>query len=461
MELKLPTLNSSKTKWIWFVVLTVQSTILMFDRISFSSILQDISKEICSKDGCDKKALGFITSFYFIVGTISSPIGGSLGDRISRKHLLIIGLCIWSGFIFLMTFMTEYWPFLLVNGMSAVGVLLFANITPTLIADLFEEEQLGWIYGIITSAVPFGAGLGILVPTAINKLTGHWRYSLRITPGITLLNAIIIFFLLSDPPRGYKGKEDEEEKEKEHPASFWSYIEYVTASVWSDIKYLISIKSYVLLVTGFAATNGFNSVIGYWGPSLFKASAEQNSSSPIAPSDVGLYLGMCMILGGAAGLGTSSISDYFQLFNHKYIPLLMSLPVMISLPFMIASCFIATTYIIPSYVLYGIFGFFTFIPIPFLQKAAMGIILPSKRVFGFSLLQMFNLAIGNASSPAIFGVILDYIKTKVLLFIYFNYFTLIFYFAGEDCKGVPAFIHTLFCSLCHWWNLLLPDADLF
>ena len=141
-----------------------------------------------------------------------------------------------------------------------------------------------------------------------------------------------------------------------------------------------------------------------------------------------------MILGGAAGLGTSSISDYFQLFNYKYIPLLMGLPVMTSLPFMIASCFIATIYIIPSYVLYGFYGFFTFIPVPFVQKAAMGIILPSKRVFGFSLLQMFYLAIANASSPAIFGVILDYIEAKVLLFFIFllNYFTLILYFVGDD-----------------------------
>ena len=134
MELKLPTLNPSWTKWIWFVVLTVQNTILMFDRVSFSSILQDIAGEICGKkpeDACDDKAMGFVNSFFFIVAIISSPIGGSLGDRISRKYLLIIGLCIWSGFVFLMTFMTEYWPFLIVKGISAVGVLLFSNITPS------------------------------------------------------------------------------------------------------------------------------------------------------------------------------------------------------------------------------------------------------------------------------------------------------------------------------------------
>ena len=99
---------------------------------------------------------------------------------------------------------------------------------------------------------------------------------------------------------------------------------------------------------------------------------------------------------------------------------------------MIASCFIATTYIIPSYVLYGIFAFFIFIPVAYLQKAAMGIILPSKRVFGFSLLQMFNLVIGNASSPAIFGVILDYIKTKVLLF--FIFFIKLFYSNTLFCR---------------------------
>ena len=133
---------------------------------------------------------------------VSSPIGGILGDRISRKYLMITGLCIWSGFVILMTFMTDYWPFVIVNGLSCAGVRMFSNMSTTIISSLFDKESLAMLYGFYFLSVPVGIGLGMIVPESVAEATGDWRTSLRITPGITLFCASIIFFLLNDPPKG-------------------------------------------------------------------------------------------------------------------------------------------------------------------------------------------------------------------------------------------------------------------
>ena len=150
MELILPTLNSSINKWIWFAVLTVQMTISLFERISFSPILEEMAKDLCPDDinGCDKKKMGFINSFYMIMAIVSSPIGGILGDRISKKYLMIIGLCIWSGFTFLMTFMTDYWPFLIVNGLSSAGVRVFMNLSSPIRAVSYTHLTLPTICSV-------------------------------------------------------------------------------------------------------------------------------------------------------------------------------------------------------------------------------------------------------------------------------------------------------------------------
>ena len=123
---------------------------------------------------------------------------------------MIIGLCIWSGFTFLMTFMTDYWPFLIVNGLSSAGVRVFMNLSSPIIGSLFDVEKLFLIYTIHYLSLPVGGGLGLIVPEAITNLSGDWRTSLRITPGITIFNAIIIFILLSDPPREDERIKDED-----------------------------------------------------------------------------------------------------------------------------------------------------------------------------------------------------------------------------------------------------------
>ena len=266
MELKQPTLNSTMTKWIWFAIIVIQFTISIFERTSYSTIFHEIRQDICHPT-CNTKELGFIDSFYFLMEVFAAPFVGYFGDRFNRKYLLIIGLCIWSGCVILMTFMTDYWPFLIVNGLSTIGIMFFNMMSPAIIADLFEKKKLGWIYGLYFLGVPIGLGLALIVPRAVIELTGDWRNGLRITPGITLLNAIIIFILLADPPRADKEKNDEEtaggdkgknnedsneadkgkaDKQKEAPLfSFKSFMQ-VMYDVWSDLKYLFSIKSYLL-----------------------------------------------------------------------------------------------------------------------------------------------------------------------------------------------------------------------
>ena len=70
---------------------------------------------------------------------------------------------------------------------------------------------------------------------------------------------------------------------------------------------------------------------------------------------------------------------------------------------------------------YAVFAFSGSIVQPLGEKVFMGIILPSKRVFGMSLKTMTGSTFGSAISPVIFGIIVDYINPtsdEVIFFIY-------------------------------------------
>ena len=153
----MPTLNSSTRKWIWFAIIVTARVSSMFERSSFSSILKEISSDLC-EDGCSKKQVGFIKTFYYIIVLLTSPVFGYLGDRFNRKYLMMAGFCIWGGFGFLMTFMYDYWPFVVTNGLSAVGMSIITNLGLIIFADVFDEKILPKIYSIYSLSMPLRTG---------------------------------------------------------------------------------------------------------------------------------------------------------------------------------------------------------------------------------------------------------------------------------------------------------------
>ena len=269
------------------------------------------------------------------------------------------------------------------------------------------------MYGVYFLSIPIGFGLGLMLPDEIAKSIGGWRNALRISPGVTLFCAIVIFFLLNDPPRN----EEEEKEEEEPPASFWS-----------DLKYLISIKSYSLFVIGRTSRSCVTYVVAYWGPKLFQLAAEQydikhgEDSSPISVNHVSLVLGSIVMVGGVVGLLTGMVSDYYlgsKLYKHT--PVLIGTSNLLGIPIICASVFLADIYLVASMLLYGSCVCIIYVFQPWGQKIFMGLILPSKRVLGNSLMNMVNNIFVAAFSYGLIGHIMDWLnptEDKVLFLIF-------------------------------------------
>ena len=141
-----------------------------------------------------------------------------MGDRYSRKLLILLGMVLWASFSIASTFMPSYWYYLFVRAMLSVGESAFTVIAPTVIGDLFTDERRSLAYGLFYIAIPFGTGLGYFV----GGFPSDWRWGLRITPIISFSSLIPVFLFLYDPPRG--------ESEGKHVNNDYT--------LWSDLKYI-------------------------------------------------------------------------------------------------------------------------------------------------------------------------------------------------------------------------------
>lgn len=132
---------------------------------------------------------------------IFAPIFGYLGDRYSRKWIMILGVALWSGTTLLGSYMTSYHSFLAFRALVGIGEASYSTIAPTIISDMFVHELRSKMLAMFYFAIPVGSGFGYIVGSKTAIALGSWRWALRVTPGLGLL-AVLLIFLTREPARG-------------------------------------------------------------------------------------------------------------------------------------------------------------------------------------------------------------------------------------------------------------------
>ena len=89
---------------------------------------------------------------------IAAPRVGYLGDRYSRKLIMIGGLIVWSISVLLCTFVPASLPglFFFFRAIVGVGEASYAVIAPSLIADMFTDTHRSRMLMFFYIATPFG-----------------------------------------------------------------------------------------------------------------------------------------------------------------------------------------------------------------------------------------------------------------------------------------------------------------
>lgn len=164
-------------------------------------ILPGAQSLIQKEYGWSDERIGALTTALFIVYMLVAPLTGWLGDRFSRKPLIIAGAILWSLATLGTAWVHSYWTLYVRHALVGVGEATFGIFAPAVIADFYGERDRNRILSIFYLAIPVGAALGYVAGGNLGTLYG-WRAPFFICAIPGLLVAALYAVIGREPQRG-------------------------------------------------------------------------------------------------------------------------------------------------------------------------------------------------------------------------------------------------------------------
>jgi MFS family permease len=151
--------------------------------------------------GVSDERMGALTTALFFTYMCTAPLTGWLGDRFSRKPLIVAGATLWSLATLFTYFVHDYWSMYFRHALVGVGEATFGIFAPAVLSDYFPAKERNRIFSIFYLAIPVGAALGFLTGGQLGSRFG-WRapFFVAAIPGLLVAAAYWIF--AGEPVRG-------------------------------------------------------------------------------------------------------------------------------------------------------------------------------------------------------------------------------------------------------------------
>lgn len=145
--------------------------------------------------------MGALTTGLFFFYMLAAPLTGWLGDRFSRKPLIVIGAVLWSVATLGTAWVHSYWTLYARHALVGVGEATFSIFAPAVLADFYPERDRNRVLSIFYLAIPVGAALGYLAGGELGTRWG-WRapFLLCAAPGLAI--AVLYGWIGREPERG-------------------------------------------------------------------------------------------------------------------------------------------------------------------------------------------------------------------------------------------------------------------
>ncbi|MDW8270337.1 MAG: MFS transporter [Anaerolineae bacterium] len=183
-------------RWAVVVIFFLFMLLHQSDRL----LIGPLTTPIMETFGIDEVQMGAVSTGALLVGAIMYPVWGFLYDRYARAKLLALASFIWGSTTWLNALAPSYRVFLVTRASTGIDDSSYPGLF-SLISDYFGPTMRGKVYGLLQLSQPLGYMTGLIVATVLAGTLG-WRSVFYITGSLGVALAIVIFFLVREPPRG-------------------------------------------------------------------------------------------------------------------------------------------------------------------------------------------------------------------------------------------------------------------
>nr|KAI8753658.1 protein spinster-like protein 1 [Biomphalaria glabrata] len=382
---------SKKRACLTVFILLLVNLLNYMDRFTVAGVLIDVKHYYHDLGNSDA---GIIQTAFICTYMVFSPIFGYLGDRYTRKYLMVFGILMWSVFTLASSFIPGdyFWAFVLLRALVGIGEASYSTIAPTIIADLFSKHQRTYALMVFYFAIPVGSGLGYIVGSIVAKWLGEWQWALRVTPLLGVICVILIIVVAVEPQRGMSEN---------------SQVHVSNSGLCTDIKDLIANKSFMLSSAGFTCVAFVTGALAFLAPSFMYYSTKFLSQME-SESSISTTFGGITVLAGFIGVGMGAwLSRTYKRVNPRADPLVCAGGLLTCVPFLFFALFVSKYNTAATWVL--IFFGETLLCLNWAITAdiLLYVVIPTRRSLAESGQILMSHLFGDAISPYIIGLIAD------------------------------------------------------
>ncbi|MBS1985558.1 MAG: MFS transporter [Bdellovibrionales bacterium] len=366
--------------WTLFI-LTGLNLFNYLDRFVLSGVLTPLKEDLQLTDG----QLGRIATTFMIGYFATSPLFGYLGDRLSRKWLIALGIFVWSLGTVLSGFATGFAALVGFRILVGVGEASYAAIGPSVLSDTFSPAKRNWALTVFSAALPVGAALGYVVGGQVAAHHG-WRHAFLWAgaPGLLLALVLLPF---GEPVRGESEGRSADEAFTRKPG-------------WSDVLNLFSLPEYRLICAGGVAYTFALGAYGYWGPTFLVRMYQMTNQS------ASTFFGVVLVVAGLVSTMLGGwLGTYLQQRTRAGYAWLIAVCTLMAVPITTMAFLSSTAMGSMTWIAVGMF--LLFLPTGPMNTMIIEAVPPNLRSSSMALYILLIHLFGDMWSPEIVGRVAD------------------------------------------------------
>ena len=240
---------SSRYPWVVVGMLWFFCFFNYADRQAIFSIFPVLKSEY----GFDAVQLGLIGSAFTWVYAAGSPFAGLIGDRLSRKFVILGGCFFWSGATVFTAWCSRLWQFVAVRAAQGLGETFYYPAAASLMSDYHGKRTRSFAFSLHQSSVYIGTIGGSWAGAWFAERHG-WRSGFYFFGAAGLVLALVFLRFLREPVRGAA---DERAGPQPEPLA-----------VGPTLRVIFSRPTAVLLMLAFLGANFVATIFLTWTPTF-------------------------------------------------------------------------------------------------------------------------------------------------------------------------------------------------
>ncbi|XP_052861392.1 protein spinster isoform X4 [Anopheles cruzii] len=382
--------------WFTVGVLCFVNLINYMDRFTIAGVLTEIQDHF--QIGDDEG--GLLQTAFVLSYMICAPIFGYLGDRYSRKWIMVLGVSLWSTTTLLGSYMNHFGWFITFRALVGIGEASYSTIAPTIISDLFVGDMRSKMLAMFYFAIPVGSGCGYIIGAEMASLMNSWVWALRVTPVLGAI-AVALIIMLREPVRG--------QSEASHHMQATSYTK--------DIKALVRNRSFMLSTGGFTCVAFVAGALAWWGPKFIHLGlTSQAGNEHVTLNEVSFVFGAITMTTGIIGVPLGSYLS--QRYSTKYLqadPYICAFGLIVSSPLLVGAMLMVRVNIYATYVLIFFGELALNLNWAIVADILLYVVVPTRRSTAEAFQILISHALGDAGSPYFVGLMSEAIKRVIRL----------------------------------------------